>query len=69
MLALFNMTTSILVRRRNLTAWSTILPTKLVTPGAVIAEPGSDADLAIKPRDQVMIFGQDKARRAATPTG
>ncbi|UVW36110.1 SLBB domain-containing protein [SAR92 clade bacterium H455] len=34
----------------------------LVTPGAVIAEPGSDADLALKPRDQVMLFGQDKAR-------
>jgi len=34
----------------------------LVSPGAVIAEPGSDADLALKSRDRIMLFGQDLPR-------
>ena len=34
----------------------------LVSPGAVIAEPGSDADLTLKSRDRVMLFGQDLPR-------
>jgi protein involved in polysaccharide export with SLBB domain len=34
----------------------------LVNPGAVITEPGSDADLALQSRDKVMLFAQDMAR-------
>ncbi|ETN92856.1 Polysialic acid transport protein KpsD precursor [Gammaproteobacteria bacterium MOLA455] len=34
----------------------------LINPGAVIAEPGSAADLALKSRDHVMLFGQDLPR-------